>query len=72
MNKEAESLTSNDLIAVSRLLSKFLRHEPQMVGIRLDMQGWVAVTTVHFDGSQQEFAMADRGGYLESEEEIMT
>ncbi|WP_454872904.1 RNA 2'-phosphotransferase [Paraburkholderia xenovorans] len=32
-----------DHIAVSRLLSKVLRHEPKMVGITLDSQGWVSV-----------------------------
>jgi putative RNA 2'-phosphotransferase len=32
-----------DHIAVSRLLSKILRHEPEMIGIRLDSQGWVSV-----------------------------
>ena len=32
-----------DHIAVSRLLSKILRHEPGMIGIRLDGQGWVSV-----------------------------
>ena len=32
-----------DHISVSRLLSKILRHEPEMVGIELDSQGWVSV-----------------------------
>lgn len=32
-----------DLVAVSRLLSKILRHEPEMVDIQLDSQGWVPV-----------------------------
>ncbi|WP_175151328.1 RNA 2'-phosphotransferase [Paraburkholderia ultramafica] len=33
----------DDHVAVSRLLSKILRHEPEMIGIRLDSQGWVSV-----------------------------
>ena len=32
-----------DRIAISRLLSKVLRHEPEMIGIQLDSQGWVSV-----------------------------
>jgi putative RNA 2'-phosphotransferase len=32
-----------DHIAISRLLSKVLRHEPEMIGIQLDSQGWVSV-----------------------------
>lgn len=31
------------LQAVSRLLSKVLRHEPDLVGIQLDAQGWVRI-----------------------------
>jgi putative RNA 2'-phosphotransferase len=38
-----DTRTPAELIAVSRLLSKILRHEPGMVGIRLDRHGWVAV-----------------------------
>lgn len=41
-------MTSNDytpdtLSAVSRFLSKVLRHEPGLVGVRLDANGWVDV-----------------------------
>lgn len=36
-------LTESRLIALSRLLSKVLRHEPELVGVRLDEQGWVPV-----------------------------
>ncbi|WP_236592094.1 RNA 2'-phosphotransferase [Paraburkholderia metrosideri] len=32
-----------ELLAVSRLLSKILRHEPELIGIKLDSQGWVSV-----------------------------
>lgn len=35
--------SSEALVAVSRLLSKVLRHEPEMVGIRLDANGWADV-----------------------------
>ncbi|SAL50851.1 RNA 2'-phosphotransferase [Caballeronia peredens] len=38
-----DSSLSSDYVAVSRLLSRILRHEPEMVGIRLDRRGWVAV-----------------------------
>jgi putative RNA 2'-phosphotransferase len=43
MDTNTESPPAADHIAVSRLLSKILRHEPEMVGIRLDSQGWVSV-----------------------------
>lgn len=35
--------TSDSLVAVSRVLSKVLRHEPEMVGVRLDANGWADV-----------------------------
>ncbi|QQC63182.1 RNA 2'-phosphotransferase [Paraburkholderia ginsengisoli] len=43
MNTNADSRVAAGHAAVSRLLSKILRHEPEMVGIRLDRQGWVSV-----------------------------
>lgn len=36
-------LPNAHLLALSRLLSKVLRHEPELVGVRLDGQGWVRV-----------------------------
>lgn len=39
----AEPTPSDDRIALSKLLSKILRHEPELVGIRLDSHGWVSV-----------------------------
>lgn len=36
-------MTEAEVVAVSRLLSKVLRHEPDLVGVRLDDQGWVDV-----------------------------
>lgn len=36
-------LPEADLVALSRLLAKILRHEPGLVGVRLDAQGWVGV-----------------------------
>jgi len=41
MNNNSRS--RDDYVAVSRLLSKILRHEREMVGIRLDNHGWVLV-----------------------------
>ncbi len=41
MNMNADEHLTTDHVAVSRLLSKILRHEPEMIGIRLDSQGWV-------------------------------
>lgn len=43
MNIEHESQPNDEHVAVSRLLSKILRHEPEMVGIQLDSQGWVSI-----------------------------
>jgi putative RNA 2'-phosphotransferase len=43
MDTNTDSQPAADHVAVSRLLSKILRHEPEMVGIRLDSQGWVSV-----------------------------
>lgn len=40
---KADTHLPTDLVAVSRLLSKILRHEPEMIGIRPDSQGWIAV-----------------------------
>ena len=40
---KADKHLPTGLVAVSRLLSKILRHEPEMIGLRLDSQGWVAV-----------------------------
>lgn len=31
------------LSAISRVLSKVLRHEPELIGLRLDEQGWASV-----------------------------
>ncbi|RKE34692.1 putative RNA 2'-phosphotransferase [Paraburkholderia sp. BL23I1N1] len=38
-----DSRSPENYVTVSRLLSKVLRHEPEMVGIRLDRHGWVPV-----------------------------
>ncbi|MFM0009099.1 RNA 2'-phosphotransferase [Paraburkholderia sediminicola] len=43
MNMKADTHLPTDYVAVSRLLSKILRHEPEMIGIQLDSQGWVSV-----------------------------
>ena len=40
---KADKHLPTGLVAVSRLLSKILRHEPEMIGLRLDSQGWVPV-----------------------------
>lgn len=45
------------------------RITPATEGSRLDASA-VSVTTVRPDGTRQVFAMADRGGYLESKEDI--
>jgi cation diffusion facilitator family transporter len=45
------------------------RITPETDGSRLDASA-VSVTTMRPDGTQQVFALADRGGYLESKEEI--
>jgi putative RNA 2'-phosphotransferase len=39
----SDNYASDIVIAVSRVLSKVLRHEPELVGIRLDENGWVDV-----------------------------
>lgn len=31
------------IVAISRVLSKVLRHEPELIGLRLDASGWAAV-----------------------------
>ncbi|MCW5665469.1 MAG: RNA 2'-phosphotransferase [Piscinibacter sp.] len=38
--------TAADLTALSRLLSRVLRHEPELVGVRLDASGWARVDDV--------------------------
>jgi putative RNA 2'-phosphotransferase len=38
MNNDSRSVTEH--AAVSRLLSKILRREPEMAGMRLDSQAW--------------------------------
>lgn len=43
MNMNADKHLTKEHLVVSRLLSKILRHEPEMTGIRLDSQGWVTV-----------------------------
>lgn len=43
MNEGRSLLTEGEAVAISRLLSRVLRHEPDLVGIRLDSQGWVSV-----------------------------
>ncbi|MFD1558831.1 RNA 2'-phosphotransferase [Paraburkholderia silviterrae] len=43
MNTDTERHPSDEHVALSKLLSKILRHEPELVGIRLDSQGWVSV-----------------------------
>lgn len=43
MNRGKDSHPSDEHVAVSRLLSKILRHDPAMVGLRLDNQGWVSI-----------------------------
>jgi putative RNA 2'-phosphotransferase len=43
MNMKADTHLPADHIAVSRLLSKILRHEPEMIGIQLNREGWVSV-----------------------------
>ncbi|MFP3550498.1 RNA 2'-phosphotransferase [Paraburkholderia sp. SIMBA_049] len=40
---DSDARVPADHVAISRLLSKVLRHEPEMIGIRLDSQGWVSV-----------------------------
>ncbi len=39
MNMETNTPNAKQLEAVSRMLSKILRHEPQLVGVTLDNQG---------------------------------
>ncbi|TDN68867.1 RNA 2'-phosphotransferase [Paraburkholderia sp. BL10I2N1] len=43
MNTNKDSHSLGDDVAISRLLSRILRHESRMVGVRLDNQGWVSV-----------------------------
>jgi hypothetical protein len=50
-------------------VSPVFRITPETEGSRLDA-ATVSVTTVRPDGTQQVFAFADRGGYLESKEDI--
>ncbi|WP_322007605.1 RNA 2'-phosphotransferase [Paraburkholderia tropica] len=54
---------SKQLESVSRLLSKILRHEPQLVGVALDSQGWIDLAeligaierTAHAPGASKTF-----------------
>lgn len=41
MNMETRMPDAKQLESVSRMLSKILRHEPQLVGVTLDNQGWI-------------------------------
>jgi putative RNA 2'-phosphotransferase len=41
MNMETNTPNAKQLEAVSRMLSKILRHEPQLVGVTLGNQGWL-------------------------------
>jgi putative RNA 2'-phosphotransferase len=41
--EEQQEQDVTGLTSVSRLLSKILRHEPDLVGVKLDAQGWVDV-----------------------------
>ncbi|CAD6538906.1 RNA 2'-phosphotransferase [Paraburkholderia metrosideri] len=43
MNMKTDTHLPTEHLAVSRLLSKILRHEPELIGIKLDSQGWVSV-----------------------------
>ncbi|CAM2139663.1 putative RNA 2'-phosphotransferase [Pararobbsia alpina] len=43
MEASENSSSSGEHSAVSRLLSKILRHEPELVGVTLDPQGWVGI-----------------------------
>ncbi|WP_244744741.1 RNA 2'-phosphotransferase [Paraburkholderia terricola] len=42
-NMNNDSRSADDCVAGSGLLSRILRHEPEIVGVRLDRQGWVSV-----------------------------
>jgi putative RNA 2'-phosphotransferase len=41
--EETGRLATDEHVAVSRVLSRILRHEPEMVGIHLDAHGWMAI-----------------------------
>ncbi len=41
--QKEEHYSESQLSSVSRALSKVLRHEPQLIGVTLDAQGWVDV-----------------------------
>ncbi|SOF00962.1 putative RNA 2'-phosphotransferase [Burkholderia sp. OK233] len=43
MNTETHTPDAKQLESVSRMLSKILRHEPQLVGVALDNQGWIGL-----------------------------
>ncbi|REE17727.1 putative RNA 2'-phosphotransferase [Paraburkholderia sp. BL27I4N3] len=43
MNMDNDSRSPENYVAVSRFLSRILRHEPEIVGILLDGQGWVSI-----------------------------
>jgi putative RNA 2'-phosphotransferase len=36
-----------NLTHISKLLSKILRHQPDLIGIQLDENGWVEVSTYY-------------------------
>lgn len=42
-NDQTEGTATDEHVAVSRVLSRILRHEPEMIGIRLDAHGWVVI-----------------------------
>lgn len=50
------------LVAVSRVLSKVLRHEPELLGLRLDANGWVSVEDLlaQLQGSKRTLAAPKR------------
>lgn len=41
-----DSMSNQRLIETSKFLSYVLRHEPQAIGIALDSEGWVEITTL--------------------------
>ncbi|MDR5746783.1 CDF family Co(II)/Ni(II) efflux transporter DmeF [Caballeronia sp. LZ029] len=64
--------SSSGVVAVSIFedgVPPVFRITPSTKGSQLDASA-VSVTTVRPDGTQQVFALADRGGYLESKEDI--
>jgi putative RNA 2'-phosphotransferase len=43
---------------ISKFLSKYLRHEPEKIGLRLDVGGWVKVDDLLTAGAEHNFAIA--------------